>query len=127
MTILEQRLTKDKHKTYFHKGDLVKFKGFEGIDQPDSLIMKVDQVVWKTKDDGSLLINPKTSRKEIEGILVAWHNDRNDWVKKLVDSRSIYKLEYEGQYYLHEAKKWFFSKGLTNIVEDINKVLDKVQ
>lgn len=117
---------KERHKTYFHKGDVVKFKGFDGPNQPDSLVMKVTEIVWRTKDDGSLYVNEK-GRKEIQGIMVGWHNDRNDWVEKLVDSRSVFKVEHEGQYYLHEAKKWFFDKGLTNIVEDINKILDKVQ
>jgi hypothetical protein len=121
----EQKIMKERHKTYFHKGDVVKFKGFDGPNQPDSLIMKVEQVVWKTNDDGSLFTN--NGRKQIQGILVGWHNDRNDWVIKEVDSRAIYKIEHEGNYFLHEAKKYFFSKGLTNIVEDINKLLDKVQ
>lgn len=111
-------VTEERHKIYFHKGDVVKFKDME-----TSLEMKVDQLLWGTNDDGSL--KKANGRKVLEGVLVGFFDDRRNWITKKVDSRSIYKVEYTGQYHLIEAKKYFFKQGLTDIVELINKALDK--
>ena len=112
------KVIENKHKIYFHKGDSVKIK-----DDESGVVMKVATVVWKTNNDGSLIY--ENGKKIIEGILVEWLDEFGVPKTRIVDSRSIYKVEYTGQYHLVEAKKFFVKQGLTDIVESINKVLDK--
>lgn len=116
----KQRVVEDRHKVYFHRGDSVRLKT---VDADNDYVMRVSNIVWSTNNDGSLKI--LNNKKVIEGIMVEWLDSYGVMQYKLVDSRSIYKVEYSGQYHLIEAKKHFVKEGMTDIVEIINQALDK--
>ena len=114
----KEQIIKNAHKTFFKKGDVVCFKGFEHERE-----MKVVQLVWQTDSTGTLkMVNGK---KQLEGVLVEWLTEDGVLTQKLVDSRSLYIKEYSGAYHLTEAKKKFYSQGKLEIVEMINNILDK--
>jgi hypothetical protein len=120
METTKTRVIEESQKTYFHKGDVVKFKGVDN----EPFEMKVANIVWATDNNGTLKTN--NGKKVIEGILVEWMDSFGQMQYKLVDSRSIYKVDYEGQYHLVEAKKFFVKNNMTKIVEKINELLNKV-
>lgn len=117
----KEPIVKDRHKVYFKKGDVVLFKGFEKEENQKE--MKVLSLVWQTNADGSIKMT--NGKKQLEGVVVQWFTEDGHSVEKIVDSRSLYKKEYSGAYYLTEAKKKFYLEGKLELVEEINKILDK--
>lgn len=115
-----ERVVPEKHKVYLHRGDVVKFKG---MTDGGNVEMKVKGIAWEKNEDGSI---KRVNNKRIPiGVLVGWTNERGDYIEKVFDTRSLYKVELTGQYHLVEAKKFFIQQGMTDVVELINVVLDK--
>lgn len=119
----KEKLMEEKHKTFFHAGDMVMLKGFENEPNAQNFKMKVEELIWKKNNNGTTYF--RDGKKQLEGIHVYWINEKGDMVRQMLDSRSIFKVEQQGVYHLHEAKKWFFSQGLTEYVKEINEILDK--
>ena len=115
------KVVQESNKEYFKPGDIIQFKGFENEEQ--QLEMRVLKLCWVEEDGVPVKRNGKLI---LEGVLVGWHNDKFDWIEKLVDTRAIYKVERTGKYHLIEAKKWFFNKGQNAIVTLINQILNSL-
>lgn len=112
-----QRLINEHEKEYFHGGDIVVFKDLEGPQ------MKVIGPVFSVKEGGG---------RRIEGIKVQYpfiEYDENGnilketYFEKIVDSRSIHKVERKLSHLLHEAKVLAFNEKREQLLSIINEAL----
>ena len=111
----------EKNKTFLNNGDIVKFKG---VSDDNSLEMKVQRMVWVKEEDGRLR-KSKSGGNVPEGVLVGWHNELGDWIEKVVDTRSLYKVEHSISYFLLEAKKLALrTPERENLIKSINESLN---
>lgn len=120
-------MRKSSEKTFFHKGDMVAFRGL-----PDSCIMKVMRIEWEKDKDGNFLYteketnNGKVKSKILSGIIVGWFDGYGNWVEKLVDSRSIFLYEKKVLYYLQEAKRVLLKDTYSQeVLNDLNNLINK--
>jgi len=123
-------LVRESSKVYFNPGDIVYFKGTPEFEQYPML---VKQMVFE-KDENGKYKKKEDGTKIPIGVQVIFFpvtqlGDRiikNEPIEKIVDSRRIYKKEQKPIFLLQELKKIFVNENKTELVELVNKILDKI-